>query len=166
MSSFQWRMTSLAVMAVATVSLRDRPQPSFVQPYGAVELHLHRLAGRCSAFRHTARTSLPRRVSMLRSQRAQGGFCERARCTHPHPPSAKMRQFRLRGGGSRSAAYAEGKADVFGPPALDHQVGGDNRPNGSLHTGQKEVEPIQSKQALLRGCSMRRHRSRLNAGLL
>ena len=44
MSSFQWRMTRLAVMAVATVMsrgpLRDRPQPSFVQLRRAVELHL------------------------------------------------------------------------------------------------------------------------------
>jgi len=48
------------------------------------------------------------------------------------------------------AAYGQSKPDVFGCPPMYRQVGGGNRSKGGLHAGQKEVEPAQRKQALLR----------------
>src|SRR6516164_9953898 len=51
------------------------------------------------------------------------------------------------------AGYAEDKSDVLGGPLLGRQVGCGNGSKGGLHTGQKEVQPAQGKQALPRRCS-------------
>jgi hypothetical protein len=83
----------------------------------------------------------------------------------PLPASSKIR--RKAGSGARTKVRNLIGDRAYDSDPLDDELRRD--PKGSLHTGQKEVEPTQSKQALLRGCSMRGHRSRLNnthAGLL
>jgi hypothetical protein len=60
------------------------------------------------------------------------------------------------------AANAQDKSDVLGGPPLGRQVGGGNRSKGGLHTGQKEVEPAQGKQTLLRRRSRFPQGPRLN----